>query len=118
MCIADTSTKHYVISTNIGGVINMNSKFIKWNEEKNQILKMQRGICFEQILDKLESGDILGRKTHPNTNKYPDQQIFIVDVGNYIYYVPFVETSNEIFLKTIIPSRKLVKEYGGNSDEK
>ena len=72
---------------------------------------MQRGICFEQILDKLESGDILGRKTHPNTKKYPDQQIFIIDVENYIYYVPFVETSNEIFFKTIIPSRKATRVY-------
>ncbi len=96
----------------------MDSKFIKWNEAKNQLLKLQRGIGFEQILNKIESRDILGRKIHPNKEKYPDQQIFIIDIDNYIYYVPFVETCDEIFLKTIIPSRKLTKEYGGNPDEK
>ena len=95
----------------------INNKLIKWNEEKNQLLKMQRGISFEQVLDKIEAGEILGRKIHPNKKKYPDQQIFVIDVDNYIYYVPFVENSNEIFLKTIIPSRKLVKKYGGSSDE-
>lgn len=96
----------------------MDRKFIKWNEEKNQRLKLQRGVGFEQVLDKIEAGDILGRKIHPNREKYPDQQIFIFDINSYIYYVPFVESSDEIFLKTIIPSRKLTKEYGGNSDEK
>lgn len=89
----------------------MGKRLIKWNEEKNQFLIMQRGIGFERILDKIESGEILGRKIHPN------QQIFIIAIDSYIYYVPFVENSDEIFLKTIIPSRKLTKQYGGNSDE-
>ena len=96
----------------------MVTKLIRWNEEKNQILKIQRGIGFEQILAKLETGDIVGRKVHPNTDKYPDQYIFIISVDNYIYYVPFVENESEIFLKTIIPSRKLTKEYGGGENER
>ena len=100
------------------GALNMGNRLIKWNEEKNQILKMQRGIGFEQILDKIESGEILGRKIHPNKKKYPNQQIFIIEIDSYIYYVPYVENNDEIFLKTIIPSRKLRKHYGGNTNEK
>ncbi len=97
----------------------MGRKLITWNEEKNQILKMQRSVGFEQILGKIESGEIVGRKIHPNREKYPNQQIFIINVDDYIYYVPFVENSDEIFLKTIIPSRKLIKEYkGGTTNEK
>lgn len=118
MCIATTSTKYYVICTNVDGELDMSSKLIKWNEEKSQLLKMQRGIGFEQILNKIESGEILGRKIHPNREKYPNQQIFIIEIDNYICYVPFVENGDEIFFKTIIPSRKLTKQYGGNSDEK
>jgi uncharacterized DUF497 family protein len=86
-------------------------KIIKWNESKNQLLKMQRGICFEDILEKIEKKEILGRKKHPNSNKYPNQMIFIFEIDEYIYYVPYVEDDKEIFLKTIIPSRKLTKEY-------
>jgi hypothetical protein len=86
-------------------------KIIKWNESKNQFLKMQRGICFEDILEKIEKKEILGRKKHPNSNKYPNQMIFIFEIDEYIYYVPYVEDDKEIFLKTIIPSRKLTKEY-------
>ncbi|MCK5673064.1 MAG: BrnT family toxin [Spirochaetales bacterium] len=97
----------------------MSRKLITWNEEKNQILKMQRGVSFEQILEKVESGEIVGRKVHPDKDKYPNQQIFIIKIDDYIYYVPFIENSDELFLKTIIPSRKLTKQYrGGTTNEK
>jgi len=39
------------------------------------------------------------------------QKMFIVEINNYAYLVPFVENEKEIFLKTIIPSRKATKEY-------
>ena len=97
----------------------MSKKLITWNEEKNQILKMQRNISFEQILEKIEDGDIVGRKIHPNNKKYPDQQIFIIKIDDYVYYVPFIENNDQLFLKTIIPSRKLTKQYrGGTTNEK
>ena len=92
-------------------------KKIVWNEEKNQLLKLQREISFENVLDEIENGNILGRKVHPNSQKYPNQEIFIIKLNDYIYYIPFVENDKEIFLKTIIPSRKLNKEYKGVNDE-
>jgi len=54
---------------------------------------------------------------HPNQERYPDQKISVVLIEGYIYLVPFVETEEEIFLKTIIPSRKATKQYTGDSDE-
>lgn len=89
------------------------NKIIRWDEEKNQLLQLQRGVGFEEVLDKIESKQIIDRLRHPNKEKYPNQQIFVVEINDYIYYVPFVENDKEIFLKTIIPSRKLAKEYGG-----
>ncbi|MBN2825842.1 MAG: BrnT family toxin [Campylobacterales bacterium] len=88
-------------------------KLIKWDEAKNQLLQLQRGVSFEDILEQLETEKIIARKVHPNSEKYPNQEIFVLKLNDYIYYVPFVESENEIFLKTIIPSRKLTKEYGG-----
>jgi len=88
------------------------SKIIRWNEEKNQLLILQRGLSFETVLDRLEKCEIISKMSHPNKEKYPNQEIFVVEIDGYICYVPFVETDNEIFLKTIIPSRKLNKKYG------
>jgi hypothetical protein len=48
---------------------------------------------------------------HPNKEQYPGQMIFVVDVEGYVYLVPYVETEESVFLKTIIPSRKMTKKY-------
>ena len=86
-------------------------KEIKWSEEKNQILQLTRGLSFEMVLEALENGEIIDIKEHPNKQKYPNQKIFVLKLNDYLCYVPFVENDDEIFLKTIIPSRKLKKEY-------
>jgi len=86
-------------------------KTIRWNEEKNQLLILQRGVSFEMVLDELEAGNILAKMEHPNRQKYPGQFIFVLRLDDYVYYVPFVENEEEIFLKTIIPSRKLNKTF-------
>ncbi len=92
-------------------------KPIRWNEEKNQLLIMQRKLSFEMVLEKLERQDILAKRSHPDTKRYPHQFIFVVELDGYICYVPFVENDEEIFLKTIIPSRKLNKEFKGAENE-
>ena len=86
-------------------------KPIRWDEEKNQLLILKRNLSFEMVVERLENGDILGIEPHPNQKRYPHQTIFILRLREYICYVPFVETKEEIFLKTIIPSRKLNKIY-------
>ena len=78
---------------------------------------MQRKLSFEMVLDKLEKHEILAKRSHPDKKKYPHQFIFVLELDTYICYVPFVENEEEIFLKTIIPSRKLEKEFKGASDE-
>ncbi len=90
-------------------------KVIRWNEKKNQLLKIQKGISFDEIVEKIEKREILGRKKHPNELKYPNQYIFLFGIEGYVYYVPYIENDNEIFLKTIIPSRKYTKEYRRNN---
>lgn len=54
---------------------------------------------------------------HPNQEKYLGQKISVVVVEDYAYLVPFVESKDKIFLKTIIPSRKATKKYLGDSGE-
>ena len=82
-----------------------------WNSEKNAQLVQERGISFERVIYHIERNEILDVIKHPNSSKYPDQRMFILDIGNYAYLVPFVETESEVFLKTIIPSRKATRKY-------
>jgi hypothetical protein len=86
-------------------------KKIAWSFEKNLYLKQNRGISFEIIEQLIVSGHIIDIKKHPNQEKYSHQNIFILCIDNYIYVVPFVEDNEKLFLKTIIPSRKLTKHY-------
>ena len=91
-------------------------KIFRWNHEKNETLKNNRGISFEQIVLALGGDGLLDILEHPNTSKYPGQRIFVVNVGNYVFLVPFVEEDDYFFLKTIIPSCKATREYLGGGD--
>jgi uncharacterized DUF497 family protein len=82
-----------------------------WNTEKNEKLKETRGISFEEILDAINKENSIDILPHPNQDKYPNQEIYAVNIEDYIYLVPFVTSKDIIFLKTIIPSRKATKKY-------
>lgn len=88
-------------------------KQINWSSEKNQQLIEERGISFEDVVFYLQIGMLLDDIEHPNVEKYPEQRVFIINIENYAYLVPYVENKKEIFLKTIIPSRKATKQYLG-----
>ena len=92
-------------------------KVLNWNAEKNQELIEKRGISFEDVAFFLQQGSLLDDLEHSNSKKYPGQRIFVLEIESYVYLVPYVENENEIFLKTIIPSRKATKQYLGGSDE-
>ena len=83
-------------------------KYLNWDQEKNEILKIKRGISFEEVALLIESGHISGIEENPNR---PNQKIYILEINNYAFIVPFVESENEIFLKTVFPSRKYTKLY-------
>ena len=86
-------------------------KHFAWNAEKNDLLIKERGISFERVIYHIEKEMVLDVIKHPNPSKYPNQKMFVVNIDNYAYLVPFVENDTEIFLKTIKPSRKATKKY-------
>lgn len=90
-------------------------KPISWNPKKNDQLKSERGVTFEDVVFHIMSGDILDTVDHPNQKRYPGQQIHVIAIEEYVYFVPFVESDDEVFLKTIIPSRKATKVYLGEN---
>ena len=86
-------------------------RYYSWDNQKNQKLIAQRQISFEEIVLNIENGNLLDDLDHPNQEKYEGQRILMVEVRDYVYLVPYLEEGGELFLITIIPSRKATKKY-------
>ena len=93
-------------------MLDFSTKRIAWNADKNAQLREERGIGFEEIVFHIENGGILEVRMHHNQEKYPGQRILVVGTADYAYLVPFVESEDEVFLKTIFPSRKAAEKHG------
>ena len=86
-------------------------KSFRWLPDKNDLLKQERGVSFEDITVAVEAGGLLEIVPHQNPTKYPRQKIMVVGVAGYAFLAPFVEEEDHFFLKTIIPSRKATREF-------
>ena len=85
-------------------------KPVRWNSEKSLSLKAERGVSFEEVLSTISQGGLITVMDHPNREKYRHQKMLVVKIRDYAYLVPYVESENEIFLKSIIPSRKATRD--------
>ncbi len=92
-------------------------KTYAWNSEKNEQLKKERGVSFEEVVLNIQLGFEVDIFEHSNQDRYPGQRISVVLIEGYAYLVPYLENKDEIFLKTIIPSRKATKQYLGDQDD-
>ncbi len=86
-------------------------KPFRWSAEKNELLKLSRGVSFESIVVAVESDGLLDIVEHSNVTKYPNQGVLVVSFDGYVYLAPFVEEADYFFLKTVIPSRKATRDY-------
>ncbi len=83
----------------------------EWDPDKNDRLKRERNISFEQVVFHLLEGDYWKVADYPNQAKYPGQRIYFVNIDGYIYLVPHILRKDGVFLKTIISSRKATKDF-------
>ena len=83
----------------------------EWDSAKNEWLKKERNISFEQVIFHLSQGDVWKITNHPDQKNYPGQKMYFVIVENYVYLVPHVIEKDYTFLKTIILSRRATKMY-------
>jgi uncharacterized DUF497 family protein len=90
----------------------MSNKLIySFDGQKNAWLTKTRGVSFEEVIAILQNQGAVEVIQHPNTKKYPRQKMYVIELNEYIYLVPFVEENETIFLKTIFPNRKATKKY-------
>ncbi len=93
----------------------MNKSFV-WDDAKNARLIRDRGISFDDIVVHIQNGDLVDVVANANQDKYSGQRVFVVNVDGYIHLVPFDETGDHYFLRTIFPSRKATKKYLRGAD--
>ena len=86
-------------------------KYISWDEGKNEKLKRERRISFEDAVTAIFEGRVLGKVDNPNQKRHPGQKFFILEISEYAYVVPYIEDDEKIFLKTVFPSRKYTRDY-------
>ena len=82
---------------------------IIFDKGKNEKLKRERGVSFEIVIEKMSRGKIILDFKHPNTEKYPNQRIMVIEINNYPYCVPYKQTEEEIVLKTVYPDKRFKK---------
>jgi hypothetical protein len=92
-------------------------KPFRWRAEKNELLRVERGFGFEDVVVAIESGGLLDVLVHLNRERDPGQRIAVIDVGGYVVLVPYVETDDHLFLKTVIPSRQATRDHLGGRRE-
>jgi len=89
----------------------------EYNTEKNIKLKQTRNITFDEIIDLIQDGLVLDIIEHHNKEKYPSQEVYVLDIDGYVWFVPYIREGNKVFLKTAFPSRKETKKYFGGENE-
>ena len=95
----------------------MKTERLEWSPEKNEVLKKERGLCFEDVETAIESGDYIGDYPHPNQERYPNQRVLIVEIDGYACIVPYIREGNVRYLKTIYRSRKAKRLFTANKHE-
>lgn len=87
-------------------------KPFRWNHEKNEKLKLERSVSFEEIVLAIDADGLIDiLLQHPNAERYPNQSVLVVTFDAYVYLVPYIEEYDYFFLKTIIPSRKATRDH-------
>ena len=87
-----------------------------FSDQKNALLVKTRGVSFEMVIEILKSDASVKIVKSPNKSRHPDQDMFLVEINEYMYAVPFVRTQDSYCLKTIYASRKFTKLYLSKED--
>ena len=91
----------------------MEAREIFWSPSKDAEIRgieNRGGIGLAECAAAIEDGRILDELPHPSR---ANQRIFVLEINNYAYVVPYVKDGNSVFLKTMFPSRKHASRYLG-----
>jgi hypothetical protein len=67
-------------------------------------------VSFEEVVFFIENGQLQDIIKNHDRGDYPRQMMLVVKIKSDSYLIPFIETGNEVFLKTIIPGRQVTNK--------
>ncbi len=82
-----------------------------WDDAKNEWLRLNRGLSFDDVVYHLEHGGLLADVLHPNQSLHPEERLYIINIEDYAYEVPFYRAGDIETLMTAYPSRKYTRAY-------
>ena len=82
-----------------------------WENAKDERLRQERRISFDDVKYLLTSEDLLDDILNPNQERYPGQRLYIVRINNGAWVVPYRQTGSYVFLYTAYPSEKFTRIY-------
>jgi hypothetical protein len=94
-------------------------KKIVWGIDKAKALQgdgSRGNVGFEECLVAIGEGRVLADIANPS-EKYPHQRMLVLNIRNYAFVAPYVESEGEIFLKTVFPSRKHTATHLAKGDD-
>ena len=74
-------------------------KYHSWNNDKNEKLKEERNVSFEDVIYYIEHGKLLAILKHRNQKKYSGQKIYVLEINSYTYLKKTWNLFNERHLK-------------------
>ena len=75
---------------------------IVWDRNKSAQLLERHGLSFEELIQE----PILAFIDHPSRR---NQKLLLIEYADYVWTAPCVANGDELFLKTLYPSRKHTK---------
>jgi|GEM_PF-2722567 len=84
-------------------------RLLGWKAEKNEKLKAERGLSFEQIEEAIANGALVSVLKN---EKHPNQVVLVIEIEGYMIAVPTLVKPDVFFFMTAYRSRELTKRFG------
>ena len=82
----------------------------EWNPKKNEKIKAEHGISFDQVVELIGKNFLLDIIVNPS-KKYKGQRVFLIQRGDSVFMVPFERRNKKIRLITAFFSKSLTEKY-------
>lgn len=82
-------------------------KVFRWDNEKNEMLKKNRGVSFEQVVILMERADVLDTIEDPNQERYPGQKIAVINIDDMPISFPMLSAVRNYSSRQSFPAGRL-----------
>jgi len=82
----------------------------EWDPEKNEKIKEEHGISFDQVVELIKKRFVIDIIINPS-KKYKGQKVFLIKRGVSVFMVPFEKRNKRVRLITAFYSKSFTDKY-------